>query len=55
MSKRPGRTARLERVRRAKERAYRRRVKVVIPLGRRRWDEFPGKIVAIGIPPEVVV
>ena len=53
--KRPGRTARQERIQRADERRkyrkYRENVVVRIPGGRKRYDGFPGRIMAIGIPP----
>jgi hypothetical protein len=55
--KRPGTTAREERIRRAKERELTRLIKertvVQFPAGRKRYDGFPGRIVAIGIPPEM--
>lgn len=50
--KRPGRTAWEERIRRAREREYRKQVAVLLPRGRRQRDGFPGRIVAIGVPPE---
>lgn len=54
--KRPGKTARLERIRRAKEREqkkqYREQVIVQFPCYRKRKDGFPGLIRAIGVPPE---
>jgi len=53
--KRPGCAARKERRRRVKEREqrkkFRERVVVLFPKGRWRYDGFPGKIVAVGIPP----
>ncbi len=55
--KRPGRTARLERIRRAKERELARWIRkntiIQFPAGRKRNDGFPGRIVAIGVPPEM--
>lgn len=55
--KRPGRSARAERIRRAKERELTRLIKertvVQFPAGRKRYDGFPGRIVAIGVPPEM--
>jgi hypothetical protein len=55
--KRPGRTARLERIRRARERALARLIRertiVQFPSKRKQWDGFPGRIMAIGIPPEM--
>jgi hypothetical protein len=55
--KRPGRTARAERIRRAKERElaklYRESVVIQFPSGRKKYDGFPGRIVAVGIPPEM--
>lgn len=55
--KRPGATARQERVQRAKERELarfiRERTIVQFPAGRKKYDGFPGKIMAIGIPPEM--
>lgn len=54
--KRPGRTARLERIRRVKEREevkkrYREQVVVLLPTGRQKYDGFLGRIMAVGIPP----
>jgi hypothetical protein len=55
--KRPGATARAERIRRAQERKLvkliRERTVVQFPAGRKRYDGFPGRIVAVGIPPEM--
>lgn len=51
--KRPGRTARMERIRRAREREYRKGVVVLLPRGRRQRDGFPGRVVAVGIPPDM--
>lgn len=55
--KRPGRTARQERIRRAKERELakwiRKNTIIQFPAGRKRYDGFMGKVVAIGIPPEM--
>lgn len=55
--KRPGRSAKQERIRRARERELarliRERTVVQFPAGRKRYDGFPGRIVAIGIPPEM--
>ncbi len=55
--KRPGRSAREERIQRADERRkyrkYRENVVVRIPGGRKRYDGFTGRIVAVGIPPEM--
>jgi hypothetical protein len=55
--KRPGRSAKQERIRRAKERELTRLIKertvVQFPAGRKRYDGFMGKVVAIGIPPEM--
>jgi hypothetical protein len=55
--KRPGRTARLERIRRARERALARLIRektvVQFPCRRKQKDGFPGRIVAIGVPPEM--
>lgn len=55
--KRPGRTARLERIRRARERELarwiRERTVVQFPSRRKQKDGFPGRIVAIGVPPEM--
>lgn len=53
--KRPGRTAKLKRICRAKEREinrqYREQVVVLFPTGKRRYDGFPGRVVAVGVPP----
>lgn len=53
--KRPGRTAREERIKRAREREmkkrYREQVVVLLPVGRHRYDGFLGRVVAVGIPP----
>lgn len=55
--KRPGRTARLERIMRAREREMIKLIRestiVQFPAGRKRYDGFMGKVVAIGIPPEM--
>ena len=55
--KRPGRTARLERIMRARERELakliRERTVVQFPSRRKQRDGFPGRIVAIGVPPEL--
>lgn len=55
--KRPGATAQAERIQRAKERELarfiRERTIVQFPAGRKKYDGFPGKIMAIGIPPEM--
>ena len=55
--KRPGRSARAERIRRAREREQVRLIRestvVQFPAGRKRYDGFPGRIVAIGVPPEL--
>jgi hypothetical protein len=55
--KRPGRTARQERIRRAREREMIKLIRestiVQFPAGRKRYDGFMGKVVAIGIPPEM--
>jgi Tfp pilus assembly protein PilN len=55
--KRPGATARQERVQRAKERELARLIRertiVQFPSKRKQWDGFPGRIMAIGIPPEM--
>jgi hypothetical protein len=55
--KRPGRTARLERIMRARERELakfiRERTIVQFPSKRKQWDGFPGRVVAIGVPPEL--
>ncbi len=51
--KRPGRKARMERIERARAREYRKRVMVLFPEGRERYDGFPGKVVAVGIPPRM--
>lgn len=54
--KRPGRTARMERIRRAQERELakwiREQTVVQFPCVRKQRDGFPGRIVAIGVPPE---
>ena len=53
--KRLGRTAREERIRRAKERERRKKfrdqVVILLPRGQGKYDGFPGRIVAVGIPP----
>ena len=53
--KRPGRKAREERIRRVKEREkkrrYREQVVVLLPTGKRKYDGFPGRVVAVGILP----
>ena len=55
--KRPGRSARQERIRRARERELakwiRKNTIIQFPAGRKRNDGFPGRIVAVGIPPEM--
>ena len=55
--KRPGRSARAERIRRAREREMIKLIRestiVQFPAGRKRYDGFMGKVVAIGIPPEM--
>lgn len=55
--KRPGRSARQERIRRDRERQlvklYREKTVVQFPAGRKMYDGFPGRVVAIGIPPEL--
>lgn len=55
--KRPGRTARQERIRRAQERELakfiRERTIVQFPSKRKQRDGFPGRVVAIGVPPEL--
>jgi hypothetical protein len=55
--KRPGSTARQERIRRAKERELakliRERTIVQFPSKRKQRDGFPGRVVAIGVPPEL--
>jgi hypothetical protein len=55
--KRPGATAKQERIRRAREREQvrliRERTVVQFPAGRKRYDGFPGRIMAVGIPPEM--
>lgn len=55
--KRPGRTARLERIMRARERELakwiREQTVVQFPSRRKQRDGFPGRIVAIGVPPEL--
>ena len=43
--------ARVERSRRAREREYRKGVVVLLPRGRRQRDGFPGRIVAVAVPP----
>lgn len=54
--KRPGRSAREERIMRARERKlaklFRDKTIVQFPAGRKKYDGFPGRIVAIGVPPE---
>ena len=49
--KRPGRTARMERIRRAREREYRKQVVILLPRGLLQRDGFPGRIVAVAVPP----
>lgn len=55
--KRPGRTARLERIRRARERELVRWIReqtvVQFPCKRKQRDGFPGRVVAVGIPPDM--
>jgi hypothetical protein len=55
--KRPGRSAREGRIMRARERELakfiRERTIVQFPSKRKQWDGFPGRVVAIGIPPEL--
>lgn len=55
--KRPGRSAKQERIRRAREREQvrliRERTVVQFPVGRKQYDGFPGRIMAIGIPPDM--
>lgn len=55
--KRPGRSAREARILRARERQlvklYRKKTVVQFPVGRKQYDGFPGRIVAIGIPPDM--
>ena len=49
----PGRTARMERIRRAREREYRKQVVILLPRGLLQRDGFPGRVVAVGIPPRM--
>jgi hypothetical protein len=55
--KRPGRSAREGRIMRARERELakfiRERTIVQFPSKRKQWDGFPGRVVAIGVPPEL--
>lgn len=55
--KRPGCRAREERIRRARERElaklFRDKIVVQFPKGRKQHDGFPGRIMAIGIPPDM--
>lgn len=55
--KRPGRTARQERIRKVRERELirllREKTMVQFPVGRKQYDGFPGRIMAIGIPPDM--
>ena len=55
--KRPGRTARAERIRRHKEREMVKwihdRTIVQLPCRRKQRDGYMGRIVAVGIPPEL--
>jgi hypothetical protein len=55
--KRPGRKARQERIGRVKERELAKWVReqtvVQFPCGRKQRDGFPGRVVAIGVPPEM--
>lgn len=55
--KRPGSAARQGRIRRARERELvkliRERTVVQFPSRRKQKDGFPGRIVAIGVPPEM--
>lgn len=55
--KRPGRTARMERIRKVRERELirllREKTVVQFPVGRKQYDGFPGRIMAIGIPPDM--
>lgn len=54
--KRPGRTARQERIRRARERERKRWIRentvVQFPCRKKQRDGYMGRIVAVGIPPE---
>lgn len=55
--KRPGTTAREERIRRTRARELvkliREKTIVQFPCGRKQRDGFPGRVVAIGVPPEL--
>ena len=57
--KRPGATARAERIRRHKERErvkwIRDRTIVQLPCRRKQRDGYMGRIVAVGIPPEIEI
>ena len=55
--KRPGRAAKKERIRRKRERELKKYIRentiVQFPCGRKQRDGFPGRVVAIGVPPEL--
>ena len=57
--KRPGRTARAERIRRHKEREHKKWIRentiVQLPCRRKQRDGYMGRIVAVGIPPEIEI